>query len=77
MLLNLLLLARVKLTIFCVSFCQNITESVQTVLIEGGAHHLDLMFSRPDDPDSVKWAREVELTHIRRWIAQANAYNRF
>lgn len=58
-------------------FCQNITESVQTVLIEGGAHHLDLMFSHPDDPDSVKWARDVELTHIRRWIAQANAYNGF
>jgi lysosomal Pro-X carboxypeptidase len=60
-----------------VRFCQNITESVQTVLIEGGAHHLDLMFSHPDDPDSVKWARDVELTHIRRWIAQADAYNGF
>lgn len=36
-----------------------------------GAHHLDLMFSHPLDPPSVKAARATEEQHISRWIEQA------
>lgn len=37
-----------------------------------GAHHLDLMFSHPLDPQSVMDARETELKHITRWIKHAS-----
>lgn len=46
----------------------NVSESVVAVIIKEGAHHLDLMFSNPEDPDCVKRAREVELEHIRKWV---------
>jgi len=42
--------------------------AITSVLIEGGGHHLDLMFSHPDDPESVRATRRLELAHIRRWI---------
>lgn len=40
-------------------------------MIEEGAHHLDLMFSDPDDPDSVIEVRRQELSHIKKWVEQA------
>lgn len=47
----------------------NVTErSLTALLIDGGAHHLDLMFSHPDDPVAVKEARHLELQMIQRWI---------
>lgn len=46
----------------------NISDSVVAVIISEGAHHLDLMFSHPLDPDSVKEARRVELEHVARWV---------
>jgi len=42
--------------------------AVQAVIIPDGAHHLDLMFSHEDDPDSVKSAREHEAAAIASWI---------
>ncbi|GIL58532.1 hypothetical protein Vafri_13455 [Volvox africanus] len=36
-----------------------------------GAHHLDLMFSNPADPPSVRAARQMEMRHVRRWIDQS------
>ena len=32
-----------------------------------------LMFSHPDDPESVKTARAVEVAQIRRWVEQKAA----
>ena len=33
-----------------------------------GAHHVDLMFSHPDDTPDIVEARLVELAAIRSWI---------
>jgi lysosomal Pro-X carboxypeptidase len=49
---------------------QSASDSVVAVLIENAAHHLDLMFSNPLDPVSVKQAREIELQNIQKWITE-------
>ena len=46
----------------------NISESAIAVVIPEGAHHLDLMFSNPRDPESVKAARKVEMSNIQKWV---------
>ncbi|KAJ9533846.1 hypothetical protein QJQ45_026943, partial [Haematococcus lacustris] len=35
-----------------------------------GAHHLDLMWTHADDPDSVRATRQLELEHIQGWVTQ-------
>lgn len=50
---------------------KSVSASVVAVLIEDGAHHVDLMFARPEDSVHIKRARQTELQHIRRWIQQA------
>lgn len=47
---------------------KNVSESVVAVLINDGAHHLDLRGSNPADPQSVKDARQLEISHIKQWI---------
>ena len=49
---------------------QDISKSVVSLFIEKGAHHVDLMFSHPDDPPSVTAARRCEEAHIRRWVSE-------
>lgn len=44
-------------------------------LIKGGAHHLDLMFSHPDDPPAVTNARRFELQQIERWLRDYKSMN--
>lgn len=46
---------------------------MQAVIIPNGAHHLDLMFSHENDPDTVKEARKQELAHMRTWVADFHA----
>ena len=48
-------------------------SSVAAVVISEGAHHLDLMFSQPDDPPSVVAARKAEVAHMHKWVEQAYA----
>ncbi|GAB9465053.1 Lysosomal pro-x carboxypeptidase [Globisporangium polare] len=50
-------------------------SKVTIVSIEEGAHHLDLFFSHPDDPVSVKKARATEVKEIHRWIDEYVAVN--
>lgn len=52
---------------------KNISSSVVAVLLDLGAHHLDLMFPSENDPPCAKMARDLEETHIRRWITEAHA----
>ena len=54
---------------------QQLTERrrMQAVIIPNGAHHLDLMFSHENDPDTVKEARREELDNIRSWIDDFHA----
>lgn len=49
----------------------SISETLVAVIIPEGGHHLDLFFSHPDDPASVKEARNIEEEHIARWIKEA------
>jgi len=51
---------------------QNITSdgSIKSVILDLGAHHLDLMFSSPHDPPCANEARRIEDEHIGSWIDQ-------
>merc|ERR1712204_33958 len=49
------------------------SESVVNIMIEEAGHHLDLMFSNSNDPQSVIDARAVEVQQIEKWIAQSDA----
>ncbi|DBA04624.1 TPA: hypothetical protein N0F65_012207 [Lagenidium giganteum] len=48
----------------------SVSDSVVYVSVEGGAHHLDLFFSNPLDPQSVKNARGLEKAHMWKWVRQ-------
>mmetsp|Transcript_8280 Transcript_8280/g.34770 ORF Transcript_8280/g.34770 Transcript_8280/m.34770 type:complete len:540 (+) Transcript_8280:65-1684(+) len=48
----------------------DINESVVAVLIPAGAHHLDLMWSTSVDPEGVKTARDLERSHMLKWVNQ-------
>lgn len=47
---------------------ESVSESVVAVFIPEGAHHLDLMFSHPDDPLSVREARLLHKQHMHKWV---------
>ncbi|KAK9497275.1 hypothetical protein O3M35_004623 [Rhynocoris fuscipes] len=46
----------------------NLSESAIAVLIPGVAHHLDLRFSNPNDPDEIKQVRIYYKDIIKSWI---------
>mmetsp|Transcript_12619 Transcript_12619/g.12709 ORF Transcript_12619/g.12709 Transcript_12619/m.12709 type:complete len:113 (-) Transcript_12619:159-497(-) len=53
---------------------QNITHdgSIVSLVLDLGAHHLDLMFAHPDDPPCANEARLIQEEHIRNWIQEWN-----
>mmetsp|Transcript_4197 Transcript_4197/g.14265 ORF Transcript_4197/g.14265 Transcript_4197/m.14265 type:complete len:97 (-) Transcript_4197:168-458(-) len=51
------------------------SDTVYPLMIEGGAHHLDLMFSNEADPVSVKEARKFEMEQAAAWITEGYALN--
>jgi len=38
------------------------------LFIEKGAHHLDLRLPQDNDPSFLIEARDIEMTHIKKWI---------
>ncbi|XP_005108074.1 dipeptidyl peptidase 2 [Aplysia californica] len=50
---------------------QNVSPTVISILVKGGAHHLDLRASNPLDPPGVIAAREKERGIIRGWLNQS------
>ncbi|GJP37193.1 hypothetical protein CLOM_g21628 [Closterium sp. NIES-68] len=49
---------------------EDISDTIVSLSIPDGAHHLDLRASTPDDPPSVRKQRKEEKKHIKRWIKQ-------
>ncbi|KAI1722640.1 serine carboxypeptidase s28 domain-containing protein [Ditylenchus destructor] len=41
-----------------------------SLIVEDGAHHLDLRAAHPNDTESVKEVRRIEKLHINRWIEE-------
>jgi len=48
----------------------SLSDSLVAIIIDEGAHHLDLRFANPDDPPSVILARNREKHIIHQWIEQ-------
>ncbi|KAM9317585.1 LOW QUALITY PROTEIN: lysosomal Pro-X carboxypeptidase [Pholidichthys leucotaenia] len=53
----------------------NITNSLISILIPDGAHHLDLRYSNDLDPPSVRAARALEVMHFKTWINNATEHS--
>ncbi|GAX83175.1 hypothetical protein CEUSTIGMA_g10601.t1 [Chlamydomonas eustigma] len=51
---------------------RDVADTVVALIIPEGAHHLDLMFSNPEDPPSVIEVRRQEREWMRIWIEEAS-----
>lgn len=49
----------------------DLSPSVVAIPVPMGAHHLDLMFSTPDDPPGVRAVRTRTMAHVEEWIRRA------
>ena len=49
---------------------KSLSDSLVAIIIEEGAHHLDLRHSNPKDPPSVIEARKREREYFSQWIAK-------
>lgn len=50
---------------------KSISESLVAIMIDKGAHHLDLRYNNNYDPDSVLKTRALEVQYFRKWIKEA------
>lgn len=55
---------------------KSVSDSLVAILIEAGAHHLDLRHSNPKDPPSVLEARKRERAYFAKWIADYRKENK-
>eukprot|EP00301_Raphidiophrys_heterophryoidea_P018504 c34_g1_i1.p1 GENE.c34_g1_i1~~c34_g1_i1.p1 ORF type:complete len:505 (-),score=128.97 c34_g1_i1:85-1554(-) len=53
-------------------YLQDLSETLVTVIIPEGAHHLDLRGSDVNDPESVIVARQKEVSILKQWLAELN-----
>lgn len=51
----------------------DVSDSVVAVIIPDGGHHVDVMYSRPDDSQDLKAARHTIMQHVKRWVQPAPA----
>lgn len=49
---------------------KSLSDTLVAILIPDGAHHLDLRFNNDYDPQSVRFARELEVNYFKQWIKQ-------
>jgi len=49
----------------------NYSDSLPCLIVEDGAHHLDLRASDPLDPPSVIWVRASEAGYFNTWMMEA------
>ncbi|KAJ8966307.1 hypothetical protein NQ314_003572 [Rhamnusium bicolor] len=47
---------------------RNYTSDIIAIVISDGAHHSDLRVSNPNDPESVKNARQIHVNQITKWF---------
>jgi hypothetical protein len=52
---------------------RNVTATIQSLVLDLGAHHLDLMFLDDADPPCAFEARDIEAASIKRWAAEFKA----
>jgi lysosomal Pro-X carboxypeptidase len=50
----------------------NISDTVVSVILDLGGHHLDLFFPNANDPPCAVEARKIEKEHVERWIREHN-----
>ena len=57
---------------FDCSLVQNVTKDggIIALILDLGAHHLDLMYSDDEDPTCVREGRLLEEAYIHQWIEQ-------
>lgn len=48
----------------------SVSASLPAIIIDQGAHHLDLRFSSPADPQSVTVARKQEAEYLLKWMRE-------
>ena len=46
----------------------NHSDSVSSIMLSLGAHHLDLFFPDVADPECARSARDFELNQVLKWI---------
>lgn len=49
---------------------KDISKSLVAIVAKEGAHHVDLRFSTPEDPEWLKDVRRREVKIIERWLSQ-------
>ena len=47
---------------------QDLSPTVKAIQVEQGAHHLDLFFSNPADPPSLRRVRDAEVAAMKSWL---------
>ena len=54
---------------------KSLSDSLVSIVIEDGAHHLDLRHSNAKDPPSVIEARKQEREYLASWISEYHRKN--